>query len=111
MFSELLINTVTVTSRQTTTSYEDGISKKDYSEQTTTVKCRISSLNYRDLQLLHGIDDVEIKVQKMYTLPDVTIKPTDIITWEGKDYRVINFYKAQDSKGVAHHKYFIKLVD
>ena len=111
MFKELLINSATVTSRQETTSYEDGISKKDYSETTTPIKCRVSSLNYKDLQLLQWVDDVEIKVQKMYTLPNVDIKPTDLITFEGKDYKVINFYKAHDSKGVQHHKYFIKLVD
>ena len=52
MFKELLINDATVTSRQDTTTYEDGISKKDYSETTTPIKCRVSSLNYRDLQLL-----------------------------------------------------------
>jgi len=52
MIADLLINTVTITSRQATTVYEDGIAKKQYSNVETPVKCRISSLNYKDLQLL-----------------------------------------------------------
>lgn len=111
MIADLLINTVTITSRQATTVYEDGIAKKQYSNVETPVKCRISSLNYKDLQLLQWIDDVIIKVQKLYTLPDVDIKETDFVIWNGKKYKVINKYQAQDAEGYHHNKYFIKLVD
>ena len=108
---DLLINSVDVISRQEATEYVDGISKKVYKEQCKPVKCRVSSLNYRDLQLLQDIDNVEIKVQKLYTMADVDIKPTDYVRRNGKEYQVINKYSAQDEKGVHHYKYFIKLVD
>jgi len=50
-------------------------------------------------------------VQKLYTLPDVDIKETDFVIWNGKKYKVINKYQAQDAEGNHHNKYFIKLVD
>jgi hypothetical protein len=108
---ELLINSVDIISRLEATEYVDGISKKVYKEQCKPVKCRISSLNYKDLQLLQDVDNVEIKVQKMYTMADVEIKPTDYIRREGKEYQVISKYRAQDENGAHHYKYFIKLVD
>ena len=111
MFNELLINTVNIISRQEATEYVEGISKKVYKEICKPVKCRVSHLNYKDLQLIQGVDDVEIKVQKLHTLPTVIIKPTDYVERKGKKYQVINFYEAQDATGVHHHKYFIKLVD
>ena len=111
MITDLFTNTVTVTSRQTVTTYAEGIAKKEYTVIETPVKCRVSSLNYKDLQLLQHIDDVIIKVQKLYTLPDVDIKETDYVTRNGKKYKVINKYQAQDAEGYHHNKYFIKLVD
>lgn len=108
---ELLINNIDIISRQEATEYVDGISKKVYKEQCKSAKARVSTLNYKDLQLLQGVDDVEIKVQKLYTMADVDIKATDYIRYNGKEYKVINRYDAQDENGVHHHKYFIKLVD
>lgn len=107
---ELLINTIEIISRLEATEYEDGISKTKYKEQCRKAKARITTLNYKDLQLIGGVDNVQIRVQKMYTMADVDIKPTDYIRYNGEEYQVINRYDAMDENGVHHHKYFIKLV-
>lgn len=108
---DLFCNTVTVISRQEVTEYVDWISKKTYKQSQKPIKCRISNLNYKDLQLIGGIDDVKVKIQKLFTLPDVNIKPTDYVLFGNSRYQVITMYKAQDDKGVHHNKYFIKCVD
>jgi len=48
------------------------------------------------LQLLQGIDDVQVNVQKLYTLPDIEIKPTDYVIRKSESYQVIAQYEAQD---------------
>lgn len=112
MIQDYFINSVIVTKRVwEQDTYEDWISKKKYLDETTTITCRISSLNYRDLQLISDIDDVQRVVKKMYTLPNVDISPKDLITWEWKSYTVIAKYKPQDKSSVHHNKYFIKLVE
>lgn len=110
MISDFFINTVKVISRQEEDAYEDGISKKKYKECCKEIKCRVSSLNYKDLQLLQWIDDVQIRVQKLYTWPEVMIKATDFVEYNGEKYEVINQYFPQDKEKTHHHKYFIKLV-
>lgn len=110
MISDFFCNTVYVRVRQETTVYENWISRKQYTDSETQIACRVSSLNYKDLQLLEWIDDVKIKVQKLYTAPTVTIKPTDYVIWKWESYQVIAEYEVQDKDWEHHHKYFIKLV-
>jgi len=110
MITDFFCNTVYVRERKEITVYEDWISKKQYEENDREIPCRISSLNYKDLQLLQGIDDVQVNVQKLYTLPDVEIKPTDYVIWKWESYQVIAQYQAQDKYWNHHNKYFIKLV-
>lgn len=111
VIQDLFCNSATIVSRKETTVYEDGISKKQYEQIATPIKCRISNLNYKDLQLIKGIDDVAVKVQKLFTDPGVNIKPTDYILFMQQRYQVITMYAAQDADKVHHNKYFIKLVD
>jgi len=110
MITDFFCNTVYIRKRIETTVYEDWISKKQYENEDEQISCRVSSLNYKDLQLLQGIDDVQVNVQKLYTLPDVEIKPTDYVIWKWESYQVIAQYEAQDKYGHHHNKYFIKLV-
>lgn len=110
MITDFFCNTVYIRKRIETTVYADWIAKKQYENQDTPVSCRVSSLNYKDLQLLQGIDDVQVNVQKLYTLPDIEIKPTDYVIWKSESYQVIAQYEAQDRYWHHHNKYFIKLV-
>ena len=109
MISDFFCNEVTVISRTETTKYEDWIAKKVYSDCSYQVICRVSSLNYKELQLISWIDDVETRVQKLYTYPTVTIKPTDIILYNWQRYTVHSVYKPQNRDRTHHCKYFIKL--
>jgi len=111
VIQDLFCNSATIISRKEVTVYEDGIAKKQYEQLSRPIKCRISNLNYKDLQLINGIDDVKVKIQKMFTSPDVLIKPTDYIVFCEKRYQVITMYTAQDADAPHHNKYFIKLVD
>lgn len=111
VIQDLFCNSAEIISRKEVTVYEDGISKKQYEQISKPIKCRISNLNYKDLQLINGIDDVKVKVQKMFTDPNITIKPTDYIVFCGQRYQVITMYVAQDADAPHHNKYFIKLVD
>lgn len=111
VIQDLFCNSATIISRKEITIYEDGISKKQYEQIATPIKCRISNLNYKDLQLIGGIDDVKVKIQKLFTLPSVNIKPTDYIVFCEQRYQVITKYVAQDADSPHHNKYFIKLVD
>jgi hypothetical protein len=56
MIENFFINEITVKSKEQTV-YEGGISKKQYAQE-RTVQCRISSLSYKDLQLIAKTDDV-----------------------------------------------------
>lgn len=110
MIQDYFCNNVYVRSRSETTVYEDWISKKQYTESEVAVPCRVSSLNYRDLMLLQGIDDVQVNVLKLHTAPIVDIKATDYVIWKWESYQVIAKYEAQDKDLVRFNKYFIKLV-
>ena len=110
MITDFFCNSVYVREREEITVYEDWISKKQYKENDRQIPCRVSSLNYKDLQLLQGIDDVQVNMQKLYTLADVEIKPTDYVIWKWESYQVIAKYQAQDKTWIHHNKYFIKLV-
>ena len=111
VIQDLFCNTATIISRKETTVYEDGISKKQYEQISTPIRCRISNLSYKDLQLIQDTDDVKVKIQKMFTSPNVDIKATDYILFCGQRYQVITKYVAQDANAPHHNKYFIKLVD
>lgn len=111
MISDFFCNEATVISRAESTKYEDWISKKVYSDCSFQIVCRVSHLNYKDLQLINGIDDVETRVQKLYTYPTVNIKPTDIILYNGQKYTVHSVYKPQNRAKTHHTKYFIKMVE
>lgn len=111
VIQDLFCNSATIISRKANTVYEDGISKKVYEQIETPIKCRISNLNYKDLQLIKWVDDVAVKIQKLFTLPSVDIKATDYIAYRGEKYQVITKYEAQDANGAHHNKYFIKLVE
>lgn len=49
---DLFCNNAIIISRKANTVYEDGISKKVFEKIETPIKCRISNLNYKDLQLI-----------------------------------------------------------
>lgn len=108
MIQDFFINEITL-KKQGTTTYEDGISKKNYGEE-STVKCRISSLSYKDLQLLSDTDNVQRNVMKMYVNASVDIDPKDEIVWNGEQWTVIAHYTPQDKTKIHHNKYFIKKV-
>lgn len=110
MIQDYFCNKIFVRVRHETTVYADWISKKQYTETETEIPCRISNLNYKDLQLLQGIDDVQINVMKLHTDPWVNINPTDYVIRKGESYQVIAKYEAQDKDSVRFNKYFIKLV-
>ena len=111
VIQDLFCNMVTVITRKEVTVYEDWISKKQYEQISRPVKCRISNLSYKDLQLVQDTDDVAVKVQKLYTLPNEEIKTTDYVLFGTSRYQVIAKYQAQDATGLHHNKYFIKCVD
>lgn len=111
MIQDFFINEVTVKRKDAITTYENWISKKTYTEQCRPVKCRISSLSYKDLQLISDTDNVQRNVMKMYASSNVEIDPKDIIEWEWKEWTVIAHYKPQDKSKVHHNKFFIKKVE
>ena len=108
MIQDFFINEITV-KRNETTVYEDGISKKTYAEE-FTVKCRISNLSYKDLQLLSDTDNVQRNVMKMYTNAGVDIGVKDIIEWNDEKWTIIARYTPQDKTKIHHNKFFIKQV-
>lgn len=111
MIQDFFINTAVIKKRSSTISYTDWISKKTYTEQETPIKCRISHLSYKDLQLLSDTDDVQRKVMKLYANASVEIDEKDLITWNNKDWKVIAHYQPQDKTKIHHNKYFIKIVE
>lgn len=111
MIQDFFINEVTIKRKNAITSYVNWISKKTYTEQCRPLKCRISSLSYKDLQLLSDTDNVSRNVMKMYANANVEIDMKDIIEWEWKEWTVIAEYKPQDKTKVHHNKFFIKKVE
>lgn len=111
MIQDYFINKIVVKNRKENVVYEDWIAKKKYTSQDREIACRVSSLNYKDLQLLSYTDDVQRTVRKLYTEASVDISPKDLVVWEWKEYTVIAKYKPQDKTNVHHNKYFIKLVE
>lgn len=114
MIQDYFCNTVYVRSRDlVATVYEDWISKKQYTDNQTAISCRVSNLNnrdYKDLQLLQWIDDVQISVKKLYTNAGVNIEVTDYVIRKWESYQVVAKYEVQDKDAVRFNKYFIKLV-
>lgn len=108
MIQDYFINTVTI-KKNLQTTYEDWLSKKWYQEQ-NTINCRVSSLNYKDLQLLDWKKDVQKNVKKLYTSSDVDISPKDKVVFDNKEYVVIAAYAPQDKTKIHHKKFFIKFV-
>lgn len=111
MIQDFFINEATVERKDAVTSYVDGISKKTYKTQCRPIQCRISSLSYKDLQLLSDTDNMGINVMKMYTDAEVDIDTKDIIDRDNKKRTIIAHYAPQDAKKVHHHKFFIKKVE
>ena len=109
MIQDFFINEVKVKGK-TTTTYVNWISKKNYAKE-ITVKCRISSLSYKDLQLLSDTDNVSRNVMKMYASANVEIDMKDIIERDWKTWTVIAHYTPQDKSKIHHNKYFIKKVE
>lgn len=111
MLENYFINRVLIKNRKETVKYEDGITKTEYIETCKAVPCRVSSLNYKDLQLISDTDNMGRSIRKLYTNPSIDIDTKDVVVWEWKQYQVIATYKPQDRKWVHHNKYFIKLVE
>lgn len=114
MISDFFCDEVTVIEKiEAWTDYVDWMSKKKYSETSYQVVCRITDANDRDraLALVDWVDDVETKVWKLYTYPTVTIKPTDIILYNGERYIVQTCYAAKNRSSNHHKKYLIKMVE
>lgn len=111
MIQDFFINEVIIKKKNAITSYVDWISKKTYVEQCRPVKCRISSLSYKDLQLISDTDNIQRNVMKMYTNSKEDIDPKDIIVWENKEWTVIAHYTPQDKNKIHHNKFFIKKVE
>lgn len=111
MIQDFFINEVIIRKRQEETIYWDWISKKIYVNQDSPVKCRISSLSYKDLQLISDTDNIQRSVMKMYVNSNVDIDTKDIIIRDNKERTVIAHYKPQDKFKIHHNKYFIKKVE
>ena len=109
MIENFFINEITVKSKEQTV-YEGGISKKQYAQE-KSVRCRISHLSYKDLQLIAKTDDVWKSVMKLYTSAEEEITTKDKIFFEWKERTIIATYHPQDKTKVHHHKYFIKKVE
>lgn len=111
MIQDFFINEAIIRKRQEETIYEDWISKKTYVNQDSPIKCRISSLSYKDLRLLSDTDDIQRKVMKMYANASIEIDEKDLIIWNSKEWKVIAHYQPQDKTKIHHNKYFIKIVE
>lgn len=111
MIQDYFINTILIKKRNPKVSYEDWIMKEEFQTYCREVPCRVSHLKYSDLALIQWIDDVQRVVKKLYVNPNIEISPKDFVEWEWKDYQVIAEYKPQDSKGIHHRKFFIKIVE
>ena len=111
MIQDFFINEITIKKRNAITVYENWISRKTYTEECTPVKCRISSLSYKDLQLISDTDNIQKSVMKMYTNSNIDIDPKDIIVWDNKERTVIAHYTPQDKSKIHHNKFFIKKVE
>lgn len=111
MIQDFFINEVIIKRRNAITSYVNWISKKTYTEQCRPVKCRISSLSYKDLQLISDTDNISRNVMKMYASSNVEIDTKDIIVWDNKERTVIAHYTPQDKTKIHHNKFFIKKVE
>ena len=108
MIQDFFINTVTI-KKNLQTTYEDWLSKKWYQEE-TTINCRVSSLNYKDLQLLGWENDIQKNIKKIFTSADVDISPKDKVVFNNQEYVVIAEYNPQDRNWIHHKKFFIKFV-
>lgn len=111
MIQDFFINEVIIRKRQEETVYWNWISQKIYINQDSPIKCRISSLSYKDLQLLSDTDNVSRNVMKMYANANVEIWMKDIVIWNDKEWTVIAQYQPQDKNKIHHNKYFIKKVE
>lgn len=111
MIRDFFVNKIVIKKRNPRVSYEDWIMKEEFAEMCREFDCRVSHLNYRDLALIQGIDDVQRTVKKLYVDVNVDITPKDYVEWEWKEYQVIAEYKPQDRDWIHHKKYFIKLVE
>jgi len=111
MIQDFFINEIIIKKRNAITSYVNWISKKTYTEESKPIKCRISSLSYKDLQLISDTDNIQRNVMKMYTNANVEIDPKDIIQWDWKEWTVIAHYMPQDKSKIHHSKFFIKKVE
>lgn len=111
MLENYFINEVIVKNRKETVVYEDWLSKTQFVEQCRKVPCRVSSLNYKDLQLISDTDNLWKNIRKLYTSANIDIDTKDIVEREGKNYQVIATYRPQDKYWVHHNKYFIKIVE
>ena len=111
MIQDFFINKIIHRKKQENTVYEDWISKKVYVLNDAEIRCRISSLSYKDLQLISDTDNVQRNVMKMYTDVWVDISPKDIVIRDDKEWTVIAQYKPQDKTKIHHRKYFIKMVE
>lgn len=111
MIQDFFINEVLIRNKEEKTSYENWISKKTYINQDRPIRCRISSLSYKDLQLISDTDNIQRKVMKMYADVGIEINPKDLIIWNNKERTVIAHYQPQNSTKIHHNKYFIKMVE
>ena len=111
MIQDFFINDILIRKKKEKTVYADWISKKEYVNIDNPVKCRISSLSYKDLQLISDTDNVQRNVMKMYTDWAIAIEPKDLIVWNDKEWTIIAHYQPQDKTKIHHNKYFIKKVE
>lgn len=111
MIQDFFINEVIIRKREEQTVYEDWISKKVYINQDCPIKCRISSLSYKDLQLISDTDNISRNVMKLYANSNVNIDMKDLLIREWKERTVIAHYTPQDKTKIHHNKYFIKKVE
>ena len=111
MIQDFFINEVIIRKREEKTVYADWISKKVYINQDCPIKCRISSLSYKDLQLISDTDNVSRNIMKLYANANVKLDMKDLIIWDWKEWSVIAEYNPQDRTKIHHNKFFIKKVE
>lgn len=111
MIQDFFCNTIKLLKREELVSYQDGIPKKTYKETTKEVPCRVGKLNFKDLQFLSKIADVNILTRKLFTSAECPLEVKDQLIWEGKTYKVIYVYEAQAQAEIHHKRSFIQLVE
>jgi hypothetical protein len=100
--------------RKGATIFQDGKSSTPYTTL-PPIKCRKSSLNYKDLQYLDRIKETSVGTAKLWTLPDADVQLGDRIIIEEKCYEIFSVSDCEgtnEQEQINHHKkLYIKIIE